>query len=220
MKGRRGRRRGGLFVLAGFVTILGVTFVAGVFTGRISLARSLVTTARVTDAETEPARRPAARNASAKTPEPAGPRLTFYHELTAPLTAPPPPPKPAKSTPPLVTVPPTAVPPYRPGEQVDALTAPAVPPPTFTRPVADVGAGEPGGRFTVQIAAYRTRPQAEALRDKLATSGLDVRVVEGEAASGVMYRVQIGEYATREAARAAAARLAAERSVAPFVTQR
>jgi cell division protein FtsN len=72
----------------------------------------------------------------------------------------------------------------------------------------------------VQIAAYRTRPQAEALRDKLATSGLDVRVVEGEAASGVMYRVQIGEYATREAARAAAARLAAERSVAPFVTQR
>jgi septal ring-binding cell division protein DamX len=36
----------------------------------------------------------------------------------------------------------------------------------------------------------------------------------------VMYRVQVGEFATRDAARAAATRLAAERSLVPFVTPR
>src|ERR671934_50 len=104
------RRRGGLFVLIGFLTLLAVTFGAGVYAGRIWMARSSVTVARVSEPET--------------------------------------------------------------------------------------------------------------LRESLASAGHDARVVEGEA-SGPVYRVQVGEFATREAARAMAARLSGERSsVAPIITTR
>src|SRR5499426_851751 len=106
----RGRRRGGLFVLIGILTILAVTFGAGVYAGRIWMARTAVTPVRVTDADT--ARRGPSRGM--KLPETPSPQLTFYHELTAPLTAPPPPPKPAKSVPPLLSPP-------RPGERSDAV---------------------------------------------------------------------------------------------------
>ena len=91
----------GLFVLIGILTILAVTFAAGTYAGRIWATRPRVL-ASVTPAEREPTRRgPDAR--AVRAAEPA-PRLTFYQELTAPLTAPPPPPKPAKTgPPPLVT---------------------------------------------------------------------------------------------------------------------
>jgi DedD protein len=75
-----------------------------------------------------------------------------------------------------------------------------------------------GQRFTVQVAAYNVKPLAEALRSTMAAAGHDARVVESEA--GVRYRVQIGTFPTREAAREAAARLAAERSQPTFVTTR
>jgi len=198
-----------MFVLIGFVTIIGVTFAAGVYAGRIWMARSIVMPARVT--ETETPRRPAGR--AVKPPPTPTPQLTFYHELTAPLTAPPPPPKPAKATPPLLGAPtpaPSASAAPHPGEQADTLGPPTTPrTATTTAP-----------RFTVQVASYRVRPQAEALRDALTSAGHDARIVEGDAA-GPVYRVQVGEFPTREAARALAARLQGERStVAPLVTPR
>jgi DedD protein len=211
----RGRRSSGtarLFVLAGILTILLVTFAAGVYTGRIWSARAAVVAVRVPDPEPAAARRGAGR--AARLPEAPMPQLTFYRELTAPLTAPPPPPKPAKATPPLVSAPsapPAAVTPaQRPGEQADMLAATTTPrTATTTAP-----------RFTVQVASYRVRPQAEALRESLASAGHDARVVEGEA-HGPVYRVQVGEFPTRDAARALAARLGGERSsVAPIVTTR
>jgi DedD protein len=207
MAARARRRRGGLLVLIGFLTIIAVTFGAGVYAGRIWMARSVVRVARVT--EPEPARRPVGRGA--KPAEPAPPPLTFYRELTAPLTAPPPPPKPAKPAPPLVTTPPvSAAVSQRPGEQADMFSATTTPRTAATT----------APRFTVQVASYRMRPQAEALRESLATAGHDARVVEGEA-HGPVYRVQVGEFPTREAARALAARLTGERStVAPIVTTR
>lgn len=183
------RRRGGLLVLIGFVSIIAATFGAGVYAGRIWMARSTVTPARVTESES-PRRGP---GRGAKPPDTPMPQLTFYQELTAPLTAPPPPPKPAKAPPPLGHAEPIAVTPR---------TGTTVP------------------RFTVQVAAYRGRPQAEALRESLASAGHDARVVEADA-RGLVYRVQVGEFPTREAARALAARLSGERSsVAPIVTTR
>src|SRR5689334_5272888 len=204
----RGRRRGGLFVLIGFLSILGVAFAAGVYAGRIWMARSVVTLTRV---EPEAARRGAARGV--KLPDvPAAPQLTFYQELTAPLTAPPPPPKPAKAPPPLRSAPfhAAASPPaQRPGEQAELLST------TTPRTAATVSP-----RFTVQVASYRVRPQAEALRASLASAGHDARIVEADA-HGPVYRVQVGEVPTREAARALAAPLSGERtSVAPIVTPR
>ena len=207
---RNARRRGGLFVLVGILAILAVTFGAGVYAGRIWMARSTVTVTRVTEADT--GRRAPGRGV--KLPETPSPQLTFYHELTAPLTAPPPPPKPARAVPPLLSPP-------RPGEQSDAVAGRDGATTISSRPPADrAGLAAPAttSRFTVQVAAYRVRPQAEALRESLASAGHDARVVEGDA-HGPVYRVQVGEFPTRDAARALAARLSGERSsVAPIVT--
>jgi cell division protein FtsN len=206
MAARGQRRRGGLFVLIGFLSIIAVAFGAGVYAGRIWMARAVVTVTRV---EPDGTRRGSARVKLSDVP--AGPQLTFYHELTAPLTAPPPPPKPAKAPPPLLSAMPAAAPApvQRPGEQADMLAT------TTPRTAATASP-----RFTVQVASYRVRPQAEALRDSLASAGHDARIVEADA-HGPVYRVQVGEFSTREAARALAARLSGERaSVAPIVTPR
>jgi septal ring-binding cell division protein DamX len=215
MGARRSSRTARLLVLLGILTVLGVTFGGGVYAGRIWQARSLVVAARVPDPELS--RRGLTRGLK---PDPPAPQLTFYQELTAPLTAPPPPPKPAKTAPPrLVSVPPplaavaaapapqpapsTPAPPApRPGEQADLLAAMAK-------------TSVSGARYTIQIASYRVRPLAEALRSSLASAGHEARVVEADA-NGVVYRVQVGEFATRDAARAAAARLGGT----PFITTR
>jgi len=194
----RGRRSSGaarLLVLVGIVAVLGATFLAGVYAGRIWSARAAVVVAHVPD--TEPARRGPGRGG--RLPEVPTPQLTFYRELTAPLTAPPPPPRPLKTAPPPLVTALAATPVPHPGEQADVSATP--------------------GRFTVQVGSYRVRPPAEALRESLASAGHDARVVAADA-NGPVYRVQIGEFPTREAARALATRLAGERPVTPFVTTR
>jgi cell division protein FtsN len=226
----------GLFVLIGILTILAVTFAAGTYAGRIWATRPQVVAA-VSPAEGEPSRRGSDTRAS-RLAEPA-PRLTFYQELTAPLTAPPPPPKPAKtSPPPLVT---TGTLPTRPAMPDRAVTtaldtrapdtrASDTRNPSVARdaaatasnrpPTAQAGLAAPAttaaNRFTIQVAAYRQRSPADALRATLAAGGHDARVVEHDAANGVRFRVQIGDFASRDAAREAAARF----SGPTFVTTR
>jgi len=231
-RGRRSSPTARLLVLVGIVAVLGGTFLAGVYAGRIWSARAAVVAAHVPD--TEPARRGPGRGG--RLPEVPAPQLTFYRELTAPLTAPPPPPRPLKTAPPpLATAAPDA---QRPGEQADVLATPAGvardgattisnrpltsrtehAAPATTNPTTTTPATGPG-RFTVQVGSYRVRPPAEALRESLASGGHDARVVAADA-NGPVYRVQIGEFPTREAARALATRLAGERPVTPFVTTR
>jgi rare lipoprotein A len=233
-----------MLVLLGILTILGSTFAAGVYVGRIWAARSTVVAARVPD--TEPARRGPGR--AGRMPDRPGPQLTFYQELTAPLTAPPPPPRPAKtSPPPLVAAAPPAPPRValapRPGEQADALATAAsvaLAPSSAARdgaarisnrpPATQAGLAAPAttspaapatiSRFTVQVAAYRVRAPADALRESLAAAGHDARVVEADA-NGPVYRVQIGQFATHDEALATASRFTTGRSpVTPFVTTR
>ena len=220
----------GVFVLLGFFTILGVTFLAGAYAGRIWATRP------TTAAASPPAEREARlRGGDVRVPrlaEPA-PRLTFYQELTAPLTAPPPPPKPAKTAPPpLVT---TARPALPDQDKSDGATtvsnrptaraAVASPAPTVATaassrpPPAHAALASPAStisRFTIQVGAYRARPPAETLRAKLAAAGHDARVVETDAPNGVRFRVQVGDFASRDAAREAAARLGGS----TFVTTR
>lgn len=187
----------GLFVLLGILTILGVTFAAGTYAGRIWATRPQVA-AVPAPAEREPGRRGVDARAS-RIPEPA-PRLTFYHELTAPLTAPPPPPKPAKtSLPPLGTVS---------AARTAAAEKPATSDTRPEKPLPDAAVTrDTSPRFAIQVAAYRQRPPADALRATLAAAGHDARVVESDASNGVRFRVQIGDFASRDAARDAAARL-------------
>jgi cell division protein FtsN len=74
-------------------------------------------------------------------------------------------------------------------------------------------APEARGEFTLQIAAYSSRPEAEALAKKLSGRGLDTYVV----GTKKPFRVQIGRYPTRAAATAAANELKA-RKINGFVT--
>src|SRR5690242_15572128 len=94
MRGRQsGSRTGTLLVLVGIAGVLSVTFIAGVWTGRnwpviVGHPRSPA----AVEAEAPKPRVAVERPRSAE-PLPA---LTFYHDLKAPLTAPPPPPKAVK----------------------------------------------------------------------------------------------------------------------------
>src|SRR5918996_1801390 len=163
----RGRQRGGsrtgtCLVLVGIVGMLVATFVAGLWTGRNwpVIVGDPKSPAAV---ETPPAK---ARSVGER-PRPAEslPALTFYQDLKAPLTAPPPPPKPGRLRPPeLKREEPARV------EAPPAARAEATLPP----------AAEPGRRFTVQVAAYSVKPLAEALRTTLAAAGHEARVVESE----------------------------------------
>jgi cell division protein FtsN len=192
-RARRGQssRTGTMFVLVGLLAILGATFGAGVVTGRHR--------ARPAPASERPATEKNDGRVGDRPGVPAPPTLTFYQELTAPLAAPPPPPPPK---------------PARPPKPVDAAVIPS-------RPTAEPAAatpGAPGPRYTVQVGAYRVKPPADALRATLVAAGHDAHVVESDAPGGARYRVRVGVFATREAAREAAARLGAERTLATFVT--
>ena len=205
---RPGRRQGGgsrtstMLVLAGVIGVLATTFVAGVWTGR----HWPLLTGSAPPADTAGGRRGPGDRPRQAEPLPA---LTFYHELTAPLTAPPPPPKPARpARPPEPRREPgnpetAAAPPGGPGSGAAAPSSPA-----------------PAAQYTVQVGAYNVRTPAEVLRTTLAAAGHDARVVEAETPAGVRYRVQVGAFPTRDAARETATRLTVERSLPAFVTTR
>ena len=200
----RGSRTGTVLVLVGIAGVLGVTFGAGVWTGR----HWPLLTGQAARADA-----PASRRGPGERPRQAEPlpALTFYQELTAPLTAPPPPPKPSRPKP---------SEPRREPEKAEAAatdTTHAAHPPA---PIAVVTPPGPGASFTVQVGAYNARGPAEALRGTLAAAGHDARIVEAETAVGLRYRVQVGTFASRESARDTATRLSAERSLPAFVTTR
>jgi cell division protein FtsN len=189
---KRKRRLGAVLFFAGLLAVLGGTFAAGALAGRLSLrpSPSVANVARGTERAAKPG-------------PPPPPTLTFYRELTAPLTAPPPPPKPARAEPKLETPP---------GEAARHAEAPA-----------DAPAGPPraeAGGYTVQVGSYNVRAQAEGLAARLAAGGHDAYVAEGEAGGVTRYRVRVGAFATREEAREAAVRLGSDARVATYVTTR
>jgi cell division septation protein DedD len=69
-------------------------------------------------------------------------------------------------------------------------------------------------RYTLQVAAYGSKADADALAKRLKARGVDVRV----AGSARMFRVRIGHYETRAAAAAAARELKAKK-IDAFVTE-
>jgi hypothetical protein len=69
--------------------------------------------------------------------------------------------------------------------------------------VASGSAAAGASGFTVQVAAYKTKREADALRARLARRGFDVRVSYAEP----WYRVRVGRYPTRADADAALGRM-------------
>jgi cell division protein FtsN len=72
----------------------------------------------------------------------------------------------------------------------------------------------PRGTWTIQLAAYNTRPDAEALVRKLAARGVKARI-SGEAKP---FRVRLDYYDTRQDAAARVAELK-QRGIIGFVTE-
>lgn len=68
----------------------------------------------------------------------------------------------------------------------------------------------PSGGFRVQVISVSSRADADAEARRLSRRGFSAHVEQGRSASGAVYRVRVGPYATREEAAGAASRLAAE----------
>ncbi len=202
-----------VLVLVGFVVVVGLVFTAGVLAGR-HWPRLLPSLGNASASRVEPdARRSGERG---RAPQPA-PVLSFYQDLRAPITA----------ADPLPLKPrPRAARPEAPNPETPKPepARPQMPEPEPARAVvaARPAAGPvlPERRFTIQVAAFKTRPQAEAMRRGLADGGYDAYVSESESQSGARYRVRVGTYPTRDDAQQAAQRLAAERRVPTFITAR
>ena len=113
---------------------------------------------------------------------------------------------------PATPVPTTVVPP---------VTAPVTPPATMTpaRTPATVPAPPRAAAslpFTVQVAAFPGRAQADQFRDRLVERGIEARTV----GAGQVFRVRVGRYATRAAANTVAQDLRARKIAGDaFVTE-
>jgi cell division septation protein DedD len=70
-------------------------------------------------------------------------------------------------------------------------------------------------KYTLQVAAYGSKADADALAKRLKARGIDVRV----SGTARMFRVRIGHYETRAAAAAAARELKATKKIDAFVTE-
>lgn len=203
---RRGRGVSTLLVILGLVAVLGGTFAAGFLAGR-HWERVRVVTGLVTpQARKVPEQSASDRAVASRSAEPAPVPLTFYQELTAPLASPPP--RPSKTEAP------------KPGRPEAAATPLPVSAPPANATSNDAGEPEGGRGFTVQVAAYASLAQAEKLAGRLTAGGAVADVSETMTRSGVRYRVRVGTYPTKEAAREAAARLAVDTGLGGFVATR
>jgi cell division protein FtsN len=223
----RGRsRRGGSRIatalfLVGCLGVLGLTFALGVVTGR-SWPRSSTPLTVVAKGAKEPSR-----------PTESAPALTFYQELTAPLSSPPPP---AKSRAPRVEPPRLETPradtlradtPRAEAPRVEKSdrqeAAPKADAVLAAAPAAPAAPARPAPgqtTFTVQVAAYKAKEPADALRTKLTAAGYEAYVVQVDTPGSARYRVRIGSFAARESAQQVADRIVGERSLPAFVTSR
>jgi cell division septation protein DedD len=196
LRRRRGTGGGGLAVfVTACLAVLALTFLLGVLVGRQWAHRASADSARVAGAPASPGLRPRARRLSEReAEEPAAQiqeKLTFYQTLTAPLTAGPPPAPPRTRT------------------ESPRGPAPASAP-TRTGAAADAD-------YTIQVAAFKSRAQADKLRETL---GGEAYVAEIGAGRGAPFRVRVGSFASRAEAEARAVRLRTELSLGAFVTQK
>jgi len=217
-RSRRGGRIATALFLVGCLGVLGLTFSLGVVTGR-SWPRSSTPITVVAKGAKEPSR-----------PTESAPALTFYQELTAPLSSPPPA---AKSRPPRVEPPRPETP------RADTLRAdtPRAEAPRVEKsdrqeatpkadavaaaaPVAPVKPAPGQTTFTVQVAAYKAKEPADTLRAKLTAAGYEAYVVQVDTPGSARYRVRVGAFPARETAQQVADRIVGERSLPAFVTSR
>jgi len=197
----RGRRQpsrlASLLFLFGCLAVLGTTFMLGVFAGRFWPREPSAPTSTLAKGSREAAAARLGGDRASRPSEPA-PTLTFYQDLTAPLTAPPPPAKPTKPA------------------RVDKSDKSDAAPRADAAPTTEIPRA--GAGFTVQVGAYKAREPADAMRSKLAAAGLEAYVAQIDAPAGVRFRVRVGSFGTRAAAQEIADRIGRERALPAYVT--
>jgi cell division septation protein DedD len=213
--------------MLGVVAVIGGTFMAGFLAGRHWERVRVVAGLVKPQSGQEPARERAGAIA-----QPTVPSLTFYQELTAPLASPPPratkgDARPAKAEPAKTDTPRAEAPkPEVPKPEIAKAVAPKAEAPRVESPKPEPGGADPppraqaSGSYTVQVAAYATRAQADVLAGRLFARGFAADVSEITTQTGVRYRVRVGTYPTKEAARDALGRLSADVHLGGFVTAR
>src|SRR5206468_3671108 len=157
---RQPSRLASLLFVVGCLAVLATTFMLGVMAGRFWPREPSAPTSTLAKGSKEAAAARLGGDRSARPTEPA-PTLTFYQDLTAPLTSPPPPPK--STRPARVDR----------SDKLDAAPRPEAAP-TAELPKA-------GTAFTVQVGAYKAREPADALRSRLAAAGLEAYVAHIDA---------------------------------------
>jgi cell division septation protein DedD len=205
--------------------IMGLTFTLGVLVGRqwsrpVSVSASAESGARKI---VPPGKRGGLSGADVEPAPAIDQKLTFYQTLTAPLgrgfaDASQRPEDKAKAQPVLEPAraepPPPSYPYASRGETiVEKAEAPDA--------EAVRAQGAPAGLWSVQVAAFKTQAQADALQRQLKKAGFDVYVASAPASDGqTNYRVRIGAFKSKLEAQRMADRLRGERSVAAFITPR
>ncbi len=94
------------------------------------------------------------------------------------------------------------------------------PQPATTKPQPDKAAANRaksgGNNFTVQVASYSLKSEAENMKIKLANKGYDVFIVESNLGDrGIFYRVRVGRNLTHEVAKELSAKLGKSSNVVP-----
>ena len=165
-------------------------------------------------------------NAPAASPDrerPEKEKLTFYQTLTAPVG-------PVGGAPGGADQK-SAAPSAPTGRAQGPAPAPAA---MASRSLATIAAGAPtpapagvprsadeasaGGRWAVQVGAFKNRDQAESVQRRLSGSGYAVSVTSVAASDGLRYRVRLGGYGSRGEAEQVAARLRSGGGLSTFVT--
>ena len=134
---------------------------------------------------------PAPRPASAPSPSTAAPTLPV-HTAT-------PPPQPATKAP---QAPAPTPPEHRDGTSPEKPTVKPSPPTAALAPTTPLesGADQPRkaqlkGKYVVQVASYQSKTEAEAVKERLQSSGLQAYIVESVLKDkGTMYRIRIGKH--------------------------
>jgi cell division protein FtsN len=94
---------------------------------------------------------------------------------------------------------PTPDKPNQPSAPTPAAANPAVASPAATTPTPAATAGDGVVEFYVQVGAFRSDADAQALRGKLALSNFEGKIVEREQAGQKVFRVRVGPYANQAA---------------------
>lgn len=111
-------------------------------------------------------------------------------------------------------------PPPRLTEKASRPASATMSPPTPSSGSAGIRPEKPSPRYTVQVAAVKDRPTAEALKDRLKRKGYPVFILPFDIPKrGTWFRVRVGHFAKRETAREMARQLSRRERLSTYVAK-